>query len=240
METKLKVEGKCCYCKESFARTGISKHLESHLKQKEAEQKTTQTAFHLRVNAAEMFLNLLVSGDALLTDLDMFLREIWLECCGHMSSFTVPNKKYDFSFDEEGETGESMESTIATLFGAHPTLQYDYDFGSTTTLEIKLLKSYSIACSNAITLLSRNEPLPLMCATCKTKPATKICSVHMYEGYSLYCASCGKKHAKTCEDFEDYAGMKLVNSPRMGVCAYEGGAIDKARDGAYKLPKTTG
>jgi hypothetical protein len=27
--------------------------------------------------------------------------------------------------------------------------------------------------------------------------------------------------------------MPIVNSPRMGVCGYEGGTIDKERDGIY-------
>jgi hypothetical protein len=27
--------------------------------------------------------------------------------------------------------------------------------------------------------------------------------------------------------------MPVVNSPRMGVCAYMGGSIDKQRDGVY-------
>jgi hypothetical protein len=49
----------------------------------------------------------------------------------------------------------------------------------------------------------------------------------------LFCDKCAKKHAKKCEDFEDYAALPVVNSPRMGVCAYEGGCIDTERDGAF-------
>jgi hypothetical protein len=48
----------------------------------------------------------------------------------------------------------------------------------------------------------------------------------------MFCEKCAKKHAKECEDFADgYAVMPVVNSPRMGVCAYEGGCIDTERDG---------
>ena len=39
-----------------------------------------------------------------------------------------------------------------------------------------------------------------------------------------------------CSDFDDYASMPVVNSPRMGVCGYEGGSIDLERD-TYKAPK---
>jgi hypothetical protein len=40
---------------------------------------------------------------------------------------------------------------------------------------------------------------------------------------------------KKCSDFDDYAAMPIVNSPRAGVCGYTGGTIDKERDGAYKM-----
>jgi hypothetical protein len=56
----------------------------------------------------------------------------------------------------------------------------------------------------------------------------------MYQGYSFFCEKCAAKHEDTCSDFQDYANMPVVNSPRMGVCGYEGGSIDKERDGVYK------
>ncbi|MDR0835444.1 MAG: hypothetical protein LBN11_02540, partial [Tannerella sp.] len=56
---------------------------------------------------------------------------------------------------------------------------------------------------------------------------------HDWEEDGLFCDKCGKKHAKTCPDFEEYAALPVVNSPRMGMCAYEGGSIDIERDGAF-------
>ena len=43
------------------------------------------------------------------------------------------------------------------------------------------------------------------------------------------------KHSEICDDFEDYAEMPVVNSPRMGECGYSGGEIDTERDGPYKI-----
>ena len=57
----------------------------------------------------------------------------------------------------------------------------------------------------------------------------------LYEEYAFYCKDCQKKHAKVCPDFKDYAAMPVVNSPRMGVCGYDGGRIDKKRDGVFKV-----
>jgi Plasmid pRiA4b ORF-3-like protein len=235
MEEELKSEGKCIYCKETFSKTGISKHLAKHLQDIEKKIKAPTPAFHVRVSSDEMFLNLLVSSEAQLGELDDFLRAIWLECCGHMSSFRLKGKRYDISFDEDSEFGESMEAEIKDVFRENAVFKYEYDFGSTTTLEVKVLKPYYVLMDESIILLSRNEPLAIMCGMCKTKPAVKLCTVHIYEEHAFYCKDCQKKHAKVCEDFNDYAALPVVNSPRMGVCAYDGGTIDKKRDGAFKV-----
>lgn len=67
-------------------------HLKKHLLQLEKEQPgARQTAFYLHIKAAEMFLDVLVKGDATFKAVDTFLRKIWLECCGHLSEFTHQN-----------------------------------------------------------------------------------------------------------------------------------------------------
>ncbi|MCU0446573.1 MAG: hypothetical protein MUE85_16830 [Microscillaceae bacterium] len=71
----------------------------------------------------------------------------------------------------------------------------------------------------------------MMCENCQTQPAALVCSVH----WECFCKKCKKVHEKTCPDTADYAWDTIVNSPRSGVCGYEGGRIDKARDGVYKL-----
>ena len=230
---KLKSEGKCIYCDQLYAGRGIGRHLATHLKTMEKEKLSTKEAFHLKIPAAEMFLHLLVSGTTTFSKLDAFLRGIWLECCGHLSSFQIKGKRYDFDWDAN-ETGEKMSAKVATVFSKGVKLEYDYDFGSTTRLEIQVVNSYKIAVPKGILLLSRNEPLPILCHTCEKKPAKQICSICIYEGASMFCDSCAKKHEKTCSDFEDYAGMPVVNSPRMGVCGYDGGRIDTKRDGIWK------
>ena len=236
MEKELKSEGKCVYCNQMVAKAAITKHLAKHLQDLEKEHKTTETAFHVKIQVQEMFLNLLVSGDAQLVDLDDFLRAIWLECCGHMSSFRQKGKEYNIDWDDEdGDIGEPMGELIVNIFKEDMVLNYEYDFGSTTSFDVKVLKAYHVSVKEPVILLSRNEPLAIMCGLCKTQPAVKMCGVHMYEEYAFYCKDCQKKHAKVCPDFKDYAAMPVVNSPRMGVCAYDGGSIDKKRDGVFKM-----
>jgi hypothetical protein len=233
---ELKSEGKCVFCEKMYSKRGIGRHLGTHLKSLEKEAKTTKKAYHLMVPAAEMFLHLLVDGATTFGKLDNFLREIWLECCGHLSSFEVQGKRYNNDWDSL-EYGEKSNKKVGQVFRKGMKLDYKYDFGSTTYLEIKVVEEYNVKAKGGILLLSRNEPLPILCHVCEEHPAIEICAVCIYSGSCVFCEKCAKKHAKSCSDFGDNANMPIVNSPRMGVCGYDGGVIDVERDGRYRGSK---
>jgi hypothetical protein len=221
-QTQMKSEGKCCFCGKTYAKASMSKHLATHLK--DLETKSAKISYHVKVEAGPYFLHLFIDGEKKLDDLDVFLRHIWLECCGHMSGFTGAGR-------EEIE----MSKKIKSIFKNTDKLTHEYDYGSTTTLKVSVLSDYPVETKEGIKLLSRNEPLEIMCAICKKEPANYLCGTHLYEGNALFCKKCAKKHEKECSDFADYAAMPVVNSPRCGVCAYSGGNIDRERDGIYKL-----
>jgi len=223
MEQELLSEGKCLYCAELFSQKAIAKHLGIHLKKMQEASKKGNTYCHIVVENGWMFLHLLVKGTEEMEDIDIYLRQIWLECCGHMSGFR--NKKMEIEMDD----------TVAKIFTPKTQIEYDYDFGTTTRLSLKCFACYALDESKSIILLSRNEPLKILCTTCKTAPATAFCSVCIYDEDAFLCENCATLHAKTCEDFDDYARMPVVNSPRMGECAYTGGTIDKKRDGVYSI-----
>ena len=128
-----------------------------------------------------------------------------------------------------GEYGEiPVNKKAKDIFHKDLKLQYEYDFGSTTTLQLTVVEEFAITADAPLVLLSRNERPEMPCQVCGQQPATQLCSVCEDENY--FCDACAKKHAKKCPDFDDYAAMRVVNSPRMGVCAYEGGSIDSERD----------
>jgi hypothetical protein len=205
--------------------------------------------------ATPYFLSLWIDGDTTMKTIDKFLRDIWLECCGHMSAFRNPQnenastwgffeamelmkegkiKEYEkLMEDRAGEVPMSRKAKKVLFKGF--ILEYEYDFGSSTELIITVMDEYPIKADKEIVLLSRNEPLEIMCSMCGKVPATQICTVCMYDGNAGFCDKCAKKHAKQCEDFADYASMPVVNSPRAGVCGYTGGVIDTERDGVFVL-----
>jgi len=220
MQESFKLEGKCLFCSETIAKDSINEHLVTHLAELSKSGKKGKS-FLVQVTAEPIphFLSLWIDGETTLEIIDKFLRGIWLECCGHMSEFE----------------GVDMSKKAGSVFKKGKQLNYEYDFGSPTRLTLTVVDEYPMKADKMIVLLSRNEPINLMCATCKKVPATKLCSVCFYEKLALYCDKCAPKHAKKCEDFADYAAMPVVNSPRMGVCGYTGGSIDKERDGVFRL-----
>ncbi len=222
--SKIKSEGKCCYCQKVLNKRGISRHLETHLKEMGKATKTGKPYFHIRVEGGIFFLQLLISKNTHFEKLDDFLRQIWLECCGHMSQFGDWNNKIGM----RRKAGEYFSKGFQTT--------YTYDFGSSTELTIKVIGEHvTLNEKKDIILLSRNEPLEVYCHVCEKQPVKHICSIHWGEGPFCFCESCAETHQKECEDAE-YAMMPIYNSPRSGVCGYDGGTIDRERDGTFVLP----
>src|SRR4030042_3194689 len=90
--------GTCTYCGEVITRRSIAKHLEKCPKWQEilttteVSSRLVETLWHLRVQDVhdkDFWLDLEMAGSASLDKLDKYLRAIWLECCGHLSKFTI-------------------------------------------------------------------------------------------------------------------------------------------------------
>ncbi|MFN2399317.1 MAG: hypothetical protein ABR543_11845 [Gemmatimonadaceae bacterium] len=143
---------------------------------------------------------------ATLRQIDAVLRDLWLECCGHMSAFYVARHEI------------TMRAVAGDVFRAGSAkVHYEYDFGSTTSLVGHFLDSRSgFAGGGPVRLLARNEPLHWLCAEC-AEPATVVCP-YCVEADGLYC----NRHAEAHEHAAEEAYLPVVNSPRMGVCGYTG------------------
>ena len=88
----MKTQGKCYICNKTFSKAGMTKHLKTHLRD-DGDTKL----FHIMVDGLyrpEYWLHIEIPADAKLADLDKFLRDIWLECCGHLSAFEIDGVKH--------------------------------------------------------------------------------------------------------------------------------------------------
>ncbi|MEI8230459.1 MAG: hypothetical protein WCG83_04985 [Candidatus Peregrinibacteria bacterium] len=230
-EQKLATVAVCAICKETKSARAMSKHLETHLKQRE-ENKQCSPAFHLRIDGGDdvFWMDVIVPAGASLMMLDRFLRDIWLECCGHLSAFEIEGRQYNVSFSGlkemdvfgalDGE--ETMDIPFGKVLRPGLVFSHDYDFGTTTTLRLRVISSGKFGkTKSTIELLARNEPPDMRCESCGQK-AVVVCSMCKWNDVeSWLCKKCAKKHAGA-EDCDGEGFLPVVNSPRVGECGYTG------------------
>ena len=117
---------------------------------------------------------------------------------------------------------EILESDM--LFG------YEYDFGSTTELAVKVLNYYNAPKqSEKVMILSRNNSPEFQCSICGEHRASWINDVDIYGEEPFWCDECADKleEGEFDEDIdsEEVWLLPVTNSPRMGVCGYEGSSV---------------
>ena len=224
-------KGICTLCHAEFSKSGMTKHLESCLQQAVIEAETgsrkkaqKSKVFHLVVEGRDRpvyWMHLDVPAGVTLTTLDGFLRHTWLECCGHLSAFEIGGVRYSVDagmFDDGMGMGEkSMRVRLDKVLSPGQVSSYEYDYGSTTELIVKVVSEREAALKGkTIQVLARNNAPVIPCGVCG-KPATSVCSVCSYEEDGWLCDECADKH-KCGEDML----LPVVNSPRVGECAYTG------------------
>ena len=166
--------------------------------------------------APDYWMHLEVPANAKLEVLDRFLRDIWLECCGHMSMFSIQDQRYSVApmadFDDK-----SMNIRLDAVLSPGIKFCHEYDFGSTTHLTLKeVSQEQKQIKSRDIVILARNEPPSYPCMSCG-KTAAYICTQCMWAGDGCLCEECVAGHK--CGD---EMLLPIVNSPRVGVCGYTG------------------
>src|SRR5215472_9878440 len=88
-------KGICHFCQGEFAKNKMTQHLKTCKARTAIVAKQDGQAtrlLHLLVEGTyrpNYWMHLELPVEATLSDLDDFLRGIWLECCGHLSEFTI-------------------------------------------------------------------------------------------------------------------------------------------------------
>lgn len=225
--------GVCELCGSVLPKSRMTAHLGKCIEEHEAQAKAPKsparevTFFHILVEGRYVpgyWLHLDMPTTARLRKLDEFLRDIWLECCGHLSQFTIAGADYLSSPDPDGYDLDtrSMNVRVADELAPGTRFRHEYDFGTTTELNVRVLaQRVGPNRREAVRLLARNNPPDRPCAVCG-KPATTVCSLCIYTDQpAWYCEECHTKHKCSEGDGEDYF-LPVVNSPRVGMCAYTG------------------
>jgi hypothetical protein len=161
-------------------------------------------------------MHLEIPADATIEVLDGFLRQIWLECCGHLSAFTVEGKRYSAEpMDDFND--ETMDIKLDEVLKPGMKFFHEYDFGSTTHLTLKVVSEQeSQIKGKSVRVLARNDPPPILCTSCG-KMATQVCAECICNDEGWLCDQCAAEH-KCGEEML----LPVVNSPRVGTCGYTG------------------
>lgn len=167
-------KGKCYYCGNEYQRRGMTRHLKACKARKEAlegETVTESVALHgyytIKVQDHwndRFWMYVMVREDATFKLLDDFFRGIWLECCNHLSEFTVG---YDTFISDKGAGGfvdtfdeYGMDVRLQGLLGEGDHFKYVYDFGESSHLDLNVMDYHGgLPMDGAIYIAARNLPV---------------------------------------------------------------------------------
>jgi hypothetical protein len=206
-----------------MVKSAVARHLSACPKRQaiidkaEGKKVGSEKLYHLRVQDAwqkQFWLDLEMCGSSTLNDLDYYLRGIWLECCGHMSRFSIG-----------GWQGQELgkRRKVGAIFKPGIELTHIYDFGTESQTLIKTVETREGKPTTArpIALMARNIMPEAKCIQCE-QSAAWLCIECLTEEniWGTLCDAHKKKHPH-----ENYGEpVRLVNSPRLGMCGYEGPA----------------
>jgi len=219
--------GTCFICEEPVTKRTFVTHL---LKNHKEESGGTQ--FIIMVDtpyASPYWMALIASPDATLRELDNMLRDVWVECCGHLSAFTISGVEYLTSYDgdlddDDGfSKSESMRIKIKRILEPGMAFKYEYDFGTTTLLRLKIVDSIIMdEPKKSIIVVGMNNKPEAVCSECG-KPA--VYHYGEWDDEQLLCKTCASD-----EEVDECYLLPICNSPRTGLCGFEGGRYDSPPD----------
>ena len=178
----------------------------------------------------EYWMHLAAPATIELGEIDQYLRDVWLECCGHLSSFFIGSAEYKwqiFEMDElfadfRGRQLKTMEVGLGSAAPPRTEFSYWYDYGTTSELTLRTVGELAGNGSAQITLLARNDAPAFVCSICGA-PATWVSPAYG-DWIAMTAGLCD-----ACAPTSQYR-LPIVNSPRSGVCGYDGVPIQIVDD----------
>ncbi|MDE2785563.1 MAG: hypothetical protein OXL37_02780 [Chloroflexota bacterium] len=236
--------GICELCGKSYRKSGMTRHLQSCLAKTAPHGEPRRrhgNSIHLLVEddyRPEYWMHLAVPSRCTLEELDLYLRKTWLECCLHLSSFSIGRDNYFCPeyflsmYGEEDEGGNDPLAGLAQIIGllredmelemtvplgqvvhTGSRFRHEYDFGTTTELTLRVLGEPDGG-DDEIRLLARNDAPAFDCHRCGA-PAAWV-SPGADDWIAMTAGLCD-----ACAPTSEYR-LPIVNSPRSGVCGYDG------------------
>lgn len=213
------MQGRCYYCDKKLTERTIKRHMKNCSEMKKVieskikESKNVRDQFIISIkdkcNSNVYCIYVSIDASLQLHHLDRFIRDIWVECCGHISSFFIDGDLYNDNSDKKYQ----MNVYLKDILSANKKFEYQYDFGSTTYLVLEVVDIIKVSKDfTQIEIIARNDELKHKCQSCKNEA-----QYYNFNEDSWYCENCIEDD-EVCE-FEE---IDYSNSPRDGVCGYAG------------------
>lgn len=212
-----KYEGQCKFCQQNFTKRQIALHLNICPKRKEDKNIKNLRLRIIDPHMKNFWLIVEVDKQANFNDLDSLIKNVWVECCGHLSLFG--------NYRSEVDRGK----IIMDILKPKDSIGYIYDFGSSTELTIEALEygNHQLSGKKNVELAARNYLPPSACVKCG-RQATQVCVSCCENEPALVCDKCAEKYHNEEDEETDHYVSPISNSPRSGVCGYtQDGSLDK-------------
>ncbi len=211
---KLSTKGICAYCKNEIPKN--SRSILAHYSKCKGRiiHKTYSHTKHMVLLIEDKYNSgywLVIVAKSILPmkKIDTFIKDIWVECCGHVSSFA------------KGSLKIGMNQKLNQVFKKENKIEYIYDYGSSTEISISLLHEIGDEDEKDVQIIFRNKDMEFQCSYCDNKAIVicRFCEFDKEKGF--LCESCYEKD--NCVKFEGREVLlPIINSPRSGKCCYRG------------------
>jgi hypothetical protein len=217
-------EGKCRLCGGTVSRKLMTSHLKACRKKNPPKpphdaKPRLEKVFHLVVEGTYVpryWMHVEAPADSMLWQLDRLLRETWLECCNHISAFTIEKERYSVEPLTEWEE-RGMDVALDEVLRLRMRFYHLYDYGTPTRLTLRVASQREVLVAwDSPLILAMNLPPRILCDSCG-KLATRVSSSWFWGSGTWFCDDCASRL-----DSKEIMLLPVVNSPRTGVCAYTG------------------
>lgn len=158
------MKGKCYYCGKELTERTIKRHMKNCSEMKKVVEEKMKDTKGLRdqfiismkdKNAPSVYcIYVSIDADLQLNHLDKFIRDIWVECCGHSSAFTIDGKVYKDNSNEKFE----MNFYLKDVLEVNKKFKYQYDFESATHLILEVVDIIEVSKEfSQIEIIARNN-----------------------------------------------------------------------------------
>lgn len=159
------MQGRCYYCNKELTERTIKRHAKScSVMKKSIEEKMNQAkevreqfiiSMKDKYNPSLYCIYVSIDAKLQLQHLDKFIRNIWVECCGHLSAFHIDEEIYHDNSDEQYE----MNFYLKDVLNINKKFEYEYDFGSTTYLTLEVVDIIQVPSEfSQVEVIARNNP----------------------------------------------------------------------------------